>query len=60
MEDWLFKKDDYIPKGKSDKFIDKSIFSILKVLSHIKRKDKFKNGFLYFYPCQEILHMYWQ
>lgn len=47
LEDWLFKKDDYIPKGKSDKFIDKSIFSILKVLSHIKRKDKFKNGFLY-------------
>lgn len=47
MEDWLLKKDKYVPKEDSDKFIDKSILSILKVLSLIKRKNKLKKGFLY-------------
>ncbi|MBP2032535.1 cobalt/nickel transport system permease protein [Clostridium algifaecis] len=47
MKDWLLKKDDYIPEKDSDKFIDKSIFSILKVLSLIKRRNKLKSGFIY-------------
>jgi cobalt/nickel transport system permease protein len=47
LEDWLFKKDDYVPEKDSDKFIDKSIFSLLKVLSLIKRRDKLRAGFMY-------------
>lgn len=47
MKDWLLKKDNYVPEDDSDRFIDKSILSILKVLSFIKRKDKLRNGLLY-------------
>ncbi|MBC2582916.1 hypothetical protein [Clostridium sp. DJ247] len=35
--EWLFKQDDYIPKEDKDGFINKSIFSLLSVLSDIKR-----------------------
>jgi cobalt/nickel transport system permease protein len=41
MTDWLFKEDNYVPPKDKDKFIDKSIFSVLKVLSNI-RKENFK------------------
>ncbi|WP_069650829.1 energy-coupling factor transporter transmembrane component T [Caloranaerobacter ferrireducens] len=37
IEEWLFVKDEYIPEKESNKFIDKSIISILKVLSRIRR-----------------------
>lgn len=47
MEDWLFQKDDYVPKNDKNKFIDKSIFSILRVLSSMKRKAKEQNSFIY-------------
>ncbi|MBI6871179.1 energy-coupling factor transporter transmembrane component T family protein [Clostridium aciditolerans] len=47
MEEWLFKKDNYVPQNDEDKFIDKSIFSILHVLSLIKRSSKINNGFIY-------------
>lgn len=39
MGEWLFKEDNYIPCENKDKFLDKSIFAILKVLSSIKRYD---------------------
>lgn len=47
MEDWLFSKDQYVPQDDKDKFIDKSIFSILHVLSLIKRNSKISNSFMY-------------
>lgn len=37
--DWLFKQDDYIPKEDKDGFINKSMFSLLRVLSEIKRNN---------------------
>lgn len=43
IEEWLLEKDEYIPGKESDSFIDKSIFSFLKVFSNIRRvrkKDK--------------------
>lgn len=40
MMDWLFKQDDYVPKEDKDLFIDKSIFSLLGILSSIKRSDR--------------------
>lgn len=39
LGEWLFKEDDYSPQEDKDKFVDKSIFSILKVLSKIKKED---------------------
>lgn len=47
MEDWLFKKDDYIPKADKDRFIDKSIIGILHMLSLIKRNNNMSNNFMY-------------
>ncbi|MCT8976645.1 energy-coupling factor transporter transmembrane protein EcfT [Clostridium sp. CX1] len=47
MEDWLYKKDDYIPKKDKDSFIDKSIMSIIHILSLIKRNGITGNGFVY-------------
>ncbi|GIM28094.1 cobalt permease [Clostridium polyendosporum] len=38
--DWLFKQDDYVPKEDKDAFVDKSIFSLLGVLSSIKRSSR--------------------
>jgi len=37
VSDWLFKEDNYIPRTDKDNFIDKSIFSILDLLSNIKK-----------------------
>ncbi len=46
--EWLFKEDEYVPKDDRGKFIDKSIFSIVKVLSRIRRDDlKKTNGIVY-------------
>jgi cobalt/nickel transport system permease protein len=39
LGEWLFKEDEYNPQIDKDKFVDKSIFSILKVLSKIRRED---------------------
>lgn len=59
LKDWLLKKDSYIPEDDSDRFIDKSIFSILKVLSLIKRRDKFKTGFIYrINPAVKLVFMF--
>lgn len=43
IEKWLLEKDEYVPNKESNSFIDKSIFSLLKVFSNIRRgrnKDK--------------------
>lgn len=46
--DWLFKEDNYIPKRDNDRFIDKSISSVIGVLSRIRRDDfKKRNGIIY-------------
>lgn len=39
MSEWLFKEDNYVPSKDKDKFLDKSIFAILKALSGIIRYD---------------------
>lgn len=46
--DWLFKDDNYIPKKDNDRFIDKSISSVIRVLSRIRRDDfKKRSGVIY-------------
>ncbi|MCY6484605.1 energy-coupling factor transporter transmembrane component T [Clostridium aestuarii] len=45
--DWLFKKDEYIPQKDHQRFLDKSIISILKVLSRIKRRGIYSDKFIY-------------
>jgi cobalt/nickel transport system permease protein len=45
--DWLFKEDDYIPAKDKKEFIDKSIFSILGVLSKVRQEDKSNGGIVY-------------
>lgn len=47
MEEWLFKKDNYMPKADKDRFIDKSIVGILHILSLIKRDNHIGNNFMY-------------
>ena len=37
LEDWLFREDEYVVKEDKDKFINNSIFSVLKILSRIRR-----------------------
>lgn len=45
--EWLFKKEEYIPLKDKDKFIDKSIFSFLKLISLIRRTNRYAKGFIY-------------
>lgn len=42
MPEWLLKKDNYIPPNDKDKFIDKSIISILSVLVRFIRQTEYK------------------
>jgi cobalt/nickel transport system permease protein len=37
LEDWLFREDNYVVKEDKDKFINSSIFSVLRILSRIRR-----------------------
>ena len=46
IEKWLLEKDKYVPDKESNGFIDKSIFSFLKVFSNIKR-DRNKDKLIY-------------
>lgn len=45
--DWLFEKEEYIPEKDHQQFLDKSIISILKVLSRIRRRGMHSYKFLY-------------
>jgi cobalt/nickel transport system permease protein len=47
MTDWLFKKDNYIPVKEKDAHINKSILSILGILSKIKQDDRSDLGGIY-------------
>ncbi|KPU27269.1 cobalt permease [Caloranaerobacter sp. TR13] len=47
IEEWLLVKDEYVPEKESNKFIDKSIISILKVLSRIRRSGIKRHKFVY-------------
>ncbi|MBC2580776.1 energy-coupling factor transporter transmembrane protein EcfT [Clostridium sp. DJ247] len=47
MEEWLFKKDDYMPKEDKDKFIDKSVMEIIHILSLIKRNENTGSTLMY-------------
>ncbi len=47
MTDWLTKKDEYYPRKDRDVFIDKSILSILSMLSGIRWAGKTENGVFY-------------
>lgn len=57
--EWLFKDDNYEPKQDKNKFIDKSIFAILNVLSLIKRiNGKMGQGVIYrINPLLKIIMM---
>jgi len=45
--DWLFKEDDYTPVKDKNNYIDKSVFSILGILSKIRQEDKAYGGVVY-------------
>jgi len=42
MPEWLLKKDDYVPTTEKSTFINKSILSILKMLTKLKYNAKYK------------------
>ena len=44
MPEWLLKKDDYVPTTEKNTFIDKSILSILKMLTKFKYNAKHKSN----------------
>lgn len=44
MPEWLLKKDDYVPSAAKNGFINKSILSILKMLSKFKYGSKHKSN----------------
>lgn len=39
MPEWLLKNENYIPSADKDTFVNKSILSVFKVLSRIKKQD---------------------
>ncbi len=47
MTEWLMKKDSYLPPADKDSFIDKSLLSVLSVLSRIRRGGNLASGFFY-------------
>ena len=44
MPEWLLKKDDYIPVKQKDAFIDKSILSVLNVLTRLRLQTENKKN----------------
>ncbi|KNF07698.1 cobalt transport protein [Gottschalkia purinilytica] len=50
--EWMFKEDEYTPSNDKNNFIDKSIFSILGVLSRIKSSNTNKENFIYNIKCE--------
>lgn len=42
MPEWLLKNDEYVPDKDNDAFINKSILSILNILTRFKRQTKYK------------------
>ena len=44
MPDWLLTNEKYVPKSDKDTFIDKSILSLLRILSRIKAQDSRKTA----------------
>lgn len=57
MGEWLFKEDNFTPGEDRDKFIDKSIFSLLKLISEIKRKESLpaKQGIYLVSPLVKVV-----
>lgn len=47
IPDWLLKNEEYVPKKDNHKFLDKSIVSILHVISRIRRKGIYSNKLIY-------------
>jgi cobalt/nickel transport system permease protein len=55
MTDWLFKEDDYVPEKDKSAYLDKSILSIIGVLSRIRRGTlSGKNGYYAVFPPVKI------
>ena len=44
MPEWLLKKDDYVPSTEKSTFINKSILSILKMLTKFKYNTAYKSN----------------
>lgn len=47
MGEWLFTKDNYKPKKDNDNFMDKTINTMLKILSKIKREYNYSERFMF-------------
>lgn len=55
MSEWLFKEDNYVPSKDRDKFIDKSIFSILNAIVNMKKENIKKNKLELINPLIKLL-----
>lgn len=55
MPEWLLKKDDYIPQKDKDAFINKSILSILSVLTRFRRQTEYKLNKLEFNALLKLM-----
>lgn len=44
MPEWLLKKDNYIPQRKKDAFINKSILSLLNILTRFRLQTEYKSS----------------
>jgi cobalt/nickel transport system permease protein len=55
MPEWLLEKDNYIPKKDKDAFIDKSILSILGVLTRFKSQTEAKTNKLWVNAVLKII-----
>jgi cobalt/nickel transport system permease protein len=47
MNDWLTRKEEYLPRAGGLRFLDRSLLSILSVLSRIRRPEKTVGGQVY-------------
>lgn len=55
MPEWLLKSENYAPEADKDTFINKSILSLLKVLSKIRAQSGYKEDKLFVSPVFKLL-----
>ncbi|UUV17678.1 energy-coupling factor transporter transmembrane protein EcfT [Fusobacteria bacterium ZRK30] len=55
IENWLLKSEEYEPNDTKERFIDKSIFSFLKIINNIKKEEQ---GNTYIYKINVTVKMF--
>lgn len=54
MPEWLLKDENYIPESDRDTFINRSILSLLKAISHIKARSGYKADGFYVHAAFKV------